>query len=55
MIYVDVFFYVKIVFDAYTWQSMNTMNLIVGDVMTSWCWNGNWSVMTKLKIIFTWC
>jgi len=51
----DEFLYVKIWFDAYTWQSMNTMNLIVGDVMTSWCWSENWCAMIDFKIVFTWC
>jgi len=51
VISVHEFCYVKIWFDAYTWQSMNTVNLIVGDVMTSWCWNENWCVIIELKIV----
>ena len=39
MIYINEFCYVKILFDAYTWQSINTMNLIMEVVMTSQCWN----------------
>jgi len=34
---------------------MNIVNLFVGDVMISCCWNGDCWVRIELKIIFIWC